>query len=72
MNEAHFIEIEKVLLYISEARERAERTAKELEKGGAEEHLVAAVRSSETELSGLHKRLLQQTHFAVPRTQMSL
>lgn len=72
MNEAHFTEIEKVLLYISDARERAEKSAKELEKGGAEDHLITAVRASETELSGLHKRLLQQTHFAVPKSQMSL
>ncbi|HMM49078.1 MAG TPA: hypothetical protein PKE32_05640 [Miltoncostaeaceae bacterium] len=72
MNEAHFAEIEKVLLYISDARERAENTRKTLEKGGAEAHLIAAVRESEDELARLHKRLLQQTHFAVPKPQMSL
>jgi hypothetical protein len=72
MNEAHFAEIEKVLLYISDARERAERTRKALEKDGAEAHLIEAVRSSEDELARLHKRLLQQTHFAVPKPQLSL
>jgi hypothetical protein len=72
MNEAHFGEIEKVLLYISDARERAERSAKALEKDGAEAHLVEAVRAAEADLAALHKRLLQATYFAVPRAQMSL
>ena len=72
MNEAHFAEIEKVLLYVSDARERAERTAKALEKDGAEAHLIAAVRAGEGDLAALHKRLLQQTYFAVPKSQLSL
>lgn len=72
MDEAHFSEIEKTLLYISDARERAERALRALEKDGAEEHLIAALRSAEAELAALHKRLLQQTYFAVPREQLSL
>lgn len=72
MNEAHFAEIEKALLYISDARERAERTLKALEKDGAEGHLVEAVRTAEADLGALHKRLMQQTYFAVPKSQLSL
>jgi septation ring formation regulator EzrA len=72
MNEAHFAEIEKTLLYISDARERAERALKTLEKDGAAAHLVEALRSGEAELAALHKRLLQQTYFAVPKAQLSL
>lgn len=72
MNEAHFSEIEKTMLYISDARERAERAAKALERDGAEAHLIDAVRAAEADLAALHKRLLQQTHFAVPKVQMSL
>ncbi len=72
MNEAHFSEIEKTLLYISEARERAERAMRMLERDGAEGHLVEALRTSEAELTALHKRLLQQTYFAVPKEQLSL
>lgn len=72
MNEAHFSEIEKTLLYISEARERAERAMRTLEKDGAEAHLVEALRSADAELAALHKRLLQQTYFAVPKEQLSL
>jgi hypothetical protein len=72
MDEAHFSEIEKTLLYISEARERAERAMRALEKDGAEAHLVEALRSADADLAALHKRLLQQTYFAVPKEQLSL
>jgi predicted methyltransferase MtxX (methanogen marker protein 4) len=51
VNEAHFAEIERALLYISEARERAERTARELERTGADAHLIRAL--EEHSLSGL-------------------
>ena len=43
MNEAHFAEVEKTLLFVSEARQRAERAAKALAKDGADEHLVEAL-----------------------------
>ncbi len=66
MNEAHFSEIEKVLLYISEARERAERARLTLVKDGAEAHLVTALQTSEDALRGEHRRLMQATFYAVP------
>ena len=72
MNEAHFAEIEKPLLYISEARERAERATKALDKDGAEPHLVEALTAADAELADLHLRLLQATHFAVPKPQLTL
>lgn len=72
MNEAHFSEIERALLYISDARERAERSAAALAKDGAEEHLVAALRAAEADLAALHKRLLQSTYFAVPKAQLRM
>lgn len=59
-------EVEKTLLYISEARERAERARKKLEDGGAELHLIKAMRASEAALASEHKRLMQATYFAVP------
>jgi len=65
MNEAHFGEIEKVLLYVSEARERAERARRELTKTGAEPHLVAALQASEAALLAEHRRLMQSTFYAV-------
>ncbi len=72
MNEAHFAEIEKVLLYVSEARERAERAARTIERDGAELHLIAALRDAEQELADLHRRLMQGTYFAIPERQLTL
>lgn len=72
MNEAHFAEIEKTLLYVSEARKRAEKTARELRRAGAEPHLIAAVETAEKDLEALGRRLMQQTYFAVPKDQLAL
>lgn len=72
MNEKHFAEIEKTLLFISEARKRAEKTAKELRRAGAESHLVAAVETAEKDLEAVGRRLMQQTYFAVPKEQLEL
>ena len=72
MNKAHFAEIEKVRLYVSEARERAERAARTIERDGADEHLVEALREAERELEALGRTLMQQTYFAVPKEQLSL
>jgi hypothetical protein len=65
-NEAHHSEVEKVLLYISEARERAERARTALARDDAEPHLVAALERSEEQLRQEHRRLLQATFYAVP------
>ena len=72
MNEAHFAEIEKTLLFVSDARKRAEKAAKELKRDGADPHLVAALESAERELEALGRRLMQQTYFAVPKDQLEL
>jgi hypothetical protein len=72
MNETHFAEVEKTLLYVSEARERAERAARTLARAGAEPHLVAALEDAERELAGLHRQLMQATYFAVPKEQLTL
>lgn len=66
MNEAHFNEIERVLLYISEARDRAERARVALLKDGAENHLVEALEATEKTLRAEHRRLMQMTFYAVP------
>jgi len=66
LNEAHHSEVEKVLLYISEARDRAERAHAALVKDGAEPHLVAALSETEGRLRQEHRRLLQATFYAVP------
>lgn len=59
-------EVEKTLLYISEALERAAKAAKALEADGAELHLIKAMRESERVLADEHRRLMQATYFAVP------
>ena len=69
MSEAHLSEVEKTLLYISEARERAERTRDELKAAGAEPHLIRALDESATVLADEHRRLMQRTFFAVSDSQ---
>jgi hypothetical protein len=66
VNEAHFAEVEKTLLFVSEARQRAERAAKTLGKDAADEHLIEALEEAEQELAAIHRRLMQSTYFAVP------
>jgi hypothetical protein len=72
VNEAHLAEIEKVLLYVSEARERAERAARTLRSDDAEPHLVEALEEAERELERLGRSLMQRTYFAVSMEQLSL
>lgn len=66
VSEKHLSEIEKTLLYISEARDRAKRARLALVAAGAEPHLISALRETEQSLSDEHKRLMQRTFFAVP------
>lgn len=66
VNESHFDEIERTLLLISGARERAARTARTIGRDGAETHLVEALEAADEELLALHRRLMQATYFAVP------
>ena len=72
MNESHFAEIEKTLLYISEARERADRAADKLRRDGADEHLVEALEKAERELEDIGRVLMQGTYFGVPKHQLTL
>ena len=72
MDEKHFAEIEVVMLYVEEARERAERAAKALRAEGADAHLIEALERSATELSDAGRRLRQGTYFAVPKEQLNL
>ncbi len=71
-SEAELGEVEKVLLYISEAREKASRVADELRRRGAPDHLIAAVRAAESALEADHRQLMQSTFFAVSDEQERL
>ncbi len=66
MDEDHFYEIESVVLYIGEARERATKAREELVKQGAAPHLIAAVETAEAAMRAELRRLVQSTHFAAP------
>ncbi len=66
MTERESREVERILLHLSDARSRARSVAQALEKDGASEHVVAALRSSEHGLADLHRALTQATYYAVP------
>lgn len=72
MVEAHFAEIEKTLLFISEARQRAEKTVRELKRVDAPGHLIAAVLDAERALDDVARRLTQETYFAIPSEQLAI
>ncbi len=71
MVEEHFAEIERALLYVSDAREQIVRTMAELRRADADEHLITALGTAERELAETHKRLMQGTYFAVPSSQLA-
>jgi hypothetical protein len=72
VTEAHSSEVEKVLLFISDAQERARRARERIEKDDADPHVVEALRDTQTELGDLHRRLMQGTYYAVPDTAQKL
>jgi hypothetical protein len=72
VDEPHFAEIDVTMLYIEEARARAERAVATLRSAGAEAHLIEALEQSQQELSLAAKRLRQGTFFAVPSAQSTL
>ena len=70
-DEADFLEIHEVMLYVEEARRRTERAIAALRENGAEGHLIEALERSEDELRDVARRLRQGTFFAVPKAQLS-
>lgn len=72
LDETSFREIESTMLYIEEARARAERAFNALDQAGAEPHLLEATQDALDELSELARRYRHGTYFAVPRNQTSL
>ncbi|MGH3026334.1 MAG: hypothetical protein ACRDLR_07815 [Gaiellaceae bacterium] len=72
MDETHFAEIDAAMIYIEDARARAERAVRALRDADAEPHLVAAVEDAQEQLSEIARSLRQGTLFAVPTGQTSL
>jgi len=70
-DEAEFLEIHDVMLYLEEARRRTERAIATLRESGGEEHLIEALQRSEEDLREVARRLRQGTFFAVPQAQLS-
>ncbi len=64
MNEKEAIEVEKVLLHISDARSRARKAADACAKSDADAHVIAALQAAAGDLDQLHRRLSQRTYYA--------
>jgi hypothetical protein len=72
MTERQSSEVEKVLLFISDAQSRARRASELVERDGADAHIVEALREAQAELGDLHRRLMQGTYYAVPERAQQL
>jgi hypothetical protein len=71
LDEQTFRRIESTMLYLEEARARAERAAKEMREIGAEAHLIAATEGLQDDLGDLARRYRHRTFFAGPQAQTS-
>ncbi|HET7044399.1 MAG TPA: hypothetical protein VFI37_06075 [Gaiellaceae bacterium] len=71
VDERNYGEVDVVLLYLEDARRRAERAAADLRAGGAEDFLVEALEQVQEDLAEAAKKLTQGTFFAVPKAQLS-
>ncbi len=72
MIEAHSGEVEKVLLYVSDARDRARAAADRVTRDGVDAHVAQALADAAHDLGELHRRLTQQTFYAVPDAGLKL
>lgn len=70
--EDHLREVDRVLLYISEANVRAERAVRELREKGADERFVRALQTAAAAMNAEHKRLMNATFYSVPHKQERL
>lgn len=72
MDAAHLEEIEKTLLLISHARERAERAARAIRRESGDSRLVAALEEADRRLLALHGDLMRSSYFETPSPQLKL
>jgi hypothetical protein len=66
MNESNSSEVEKVLLFVSDARDRASKARRRLESQGADKHVLDALDRAEADLASAHRELMKGTYFAIP------
>ena len=72
MQESSSSEVEKVLLFISDARERTKKARVHLSAGEPDQHVIEALDRAERALGAAHRELMQGTYFAVPERNEQL
>jgi hypothetical protein len=72
MNEEHSSEVERVLLHVGHASDRAKRAVVQVVKDGADPHVVKALEDTAEELSQVYRRLAQATYYAIPSDDLKL
>lgn len=71
LDEASFKKIESTMLYLEEARARADRAAVEMREIGAEVHLIEATEKVRDDIAELARHYRHRTYFAAPKAQTS-
>jgi len=72
MTEAHSSEVERLLLYISDARDRAAKSVDAVERTDGEPHIVDALQDAQRQLDELHRLLTQRTFYAIHTDELTL
>ncbi len=72
MDEAHSGEVERLLLYISDARDRATKAAAAVARAGGDQHVIDALRDAQRDLEKIHRSLTQRTFYAVRADELTL
>ncbi len=72
MNEGHSSEVERVLVHVGHASDRAKRAAAQVAKDRADPHVVKALEDAANELSQVYRRLAQATYYAIPSDDLKL
>ena len=69
---SHFEAIDETLLLLAEARERAERAAREIAADDGAQLAVEALERVDRELLALHRRLMDEAVFGVAQREADL
>ncbi len=72
MNATHLEEVEKTLLLISHARERAERSARTIRREGGASRLAVALEEADRQLLAIHGELMRSSYFGDAQDQLKL
>ncbi|MGB2876393.1 MAG: hypothetical protein WBB76_13100 [Gaiellaceae bacterium] len=72
MPSTHLADIERALLVISEARERAEQAARSVKKDEGDATIVAALEEADESLLAVHGKLMRAAYFPAGGTERQL